>query len=464
MIGDTLTMKFNAKVVSQEGPQEISLDYEGKLPKPGAKKIFGSLILGAATLPAVFEATTAKTVFDLDRDAVTRTPTDPKAQTAIFDLIRGAKENKASTKDLQDWVDGSLKAAELYGPRYQVMQQMRLLGALQGQKTFAPVALETARRISKQIDAKAPLDTQLQLLSAVVDVLRAGGAKDEAKTLEVRIEKLEGTAYAEYAKDALNYNPAKFAGRKIKSNRAVLVELFTGAQCPPCVAADMAFDGVEKTYGPGEVVLLQYHMNIPRPEPMSNPDSDSRFEFYAEIYPKKIRGTPSALFNGKPDEPGGGPRELAPEVYKDYCAWIDKLLETPASVKLSASATLKGDKIDIVANVKDLDKPGNKVRLRIALVEDWVRYKGGNRLQYHHRVVRALPGGVKGVALKEKEFDQKVSVDLDQLRKSLSKFLDDDYPDGPRPLRLRNLHVVAFVQDDDTSEVLQAVDVKVKEE
>ena len=38
------------------------------------------------------------------------------------------------------------------------------------------------------------------------------------------------------------------------------------------------------------------------------------------------------------------------------------------------------------------EKPGEKVRLRLALVEDWVRYKGTNGLQYHHRVVRALPG------------------------------------------------------------------------
>ena len=41
-----------------------------------------------------------------------------------------------------------------------------------------------------------------------------------------------------------------FAGRKGKSDRAVLVELFTGAQCPPCVAADMAFDALPQTYKP----------------------------------------------------------------------------------------------------------------------------------------------------------------------------------------------------------------------
>ena len=69
-----------------------------------------------------------------------------------------------------------------------------------------------------------------------------------------RLDKLETTAYAEYStgKSALNFKTEKFAGRKGKSTRAVLVELFTGAQCPPCVASDMAFDGLEKTYAPGD--------------------------------------------------------------------------------------------------------------------------------------------------------------------------------------------------------------------
>ena len=46
----------------------------------------------------------------------------------------------------------------------------------------------------------------------------------------------------------------------------------------------------------------------------------------------------------------------------------------------------------------------------------------------------------------------------------LNKYLDEEYPDGARPMRLRNLHVVAFVQHDESTEVLQAVNVAVREE
>jgi hypothetical protein len=365
---------------------------------------------------------------------------------------------------LQEWVDGSLKTAELFGPRFQLKHQIRILNALREQPEQAAVAADTARKISKQLDPKAPLDMQLQVLSTVADALRGAKQKEEAAALDTRIEKLEGQAYADYSKDSLNFKPEKFKGRKAKSDRAMLVELFTGAFCPPCVAADLAFDGLEKTYGPGEVVLLQYHVHIPRPEPMANRDADTRHEYYADAYANKRRSCPTALFNGKPALAAGGSRDEAPDLYKEFCSYIDRQLEMPALAKLSATAKRKGDKVAITAKVAGLDKPGEKMRLRIALVEDWVRYKGGNGMLYHHRVVRALAGGANGFALKAKDVEQTATIDLAELRKKLNDYLDEDYPEGMRPMRLRHLHVVAFVQDDATTEVLQAIDVAVKDE
>ena len=53
------------------------------------------------------------------------------------------------------------------------------------------------------------------------------------------------------------------------------MELFTGAQCPPCVAADVAFDVLEKTYKPADLVLIQYHLHIPGPDPLTNAASEA---------------------------------------------------------------------------------------------------------------------------------------------------------------------------------------------
>ena len=59
-----------------------------------------------------------------------------------------------------------------------------------------------------------------------------------------------------------------------------------------------------------------------------------------------------------------------------------------------------------------------------------------------------------------------MTVDLDALRQKLIAYLDDyakEYPfsDSDRPLELKNLHVVALVQNDDSGAVLQARQVEV---
>ena len=60
-------------------------------------------------------------------------------------------------------------------------------------------------------------------------------------------------------------------------NRVVLCELFTGANCSVCVAADVAFSHLLKTYRPSEVIALQYHQHVPQPDPLTNSDSEQRF-------------------------------------------------------------------------------------------------------------------------------------------------------------------------------------------
>jgi hypothetical protein len=111
------------------------------------------------------------------------------------------------------------------------------------------------------------------------------------------------------------------------------------------------------------------------------------------------------------------------------------------------------------------------VSLRFALAEERVRYSGGNGIRYHHSVVRAMPGGPKGFPLPKASAEQTVTVKLDEVRAANHKALDEfvgelkkqgaDFSFGARPMALKNLKVVAFVQNDETNEVLQAVQVDV---
>jgi hypothetical protein len=44
-------------------------------------------------------------------------------------------------------------------------------------------------------------------------------------------------------------------------NRVALVELFTGASCPYCLAADMALTNLERSTSPSDVIVLRYPAN-----------------------------------------------------------------------------------------------------------------------------------------------------------------------------------------------------------
>jgi hypothetical protein len=300
--------------------------------------------------------------------------------------------------------------------------------------------------------------TQLQTIETLARVLRKAKKDAEAAEAEGRAAKLEVRDYLEYSKTMPPFKPEDYTGRKAKSDRAVLVELFTGTECGPCVAVDLAFDTLGRTFKPTEVILLQYHENIPGPDPLTSKDGAARMDFYMKKDDDKA--TPAIYIAGKPDDSGGGSQSRQAKVkYLTYREVIEPLLEKPATVKLTATASLKGAELTIKGTVADLAKPGDKVALRFALAEERVRYSGGNGIRYHHSVVRAMPGGPKGFPLPKASAEQTVTVNLDEVRAASAKTVEGV---PSRPMGTRGLKVVAFVQNDETNEVFQAVQVDVE--
>lgn len=437
--------------------QRQDFSFEGKVPAEAGKKVLGSIALGRQTVPADLEPTRLTTLdpYDVNRELVARGEGGPELFSAVQELIGVAAEKKVKPDEVRSWANKAFTAAEPYGTRWQREVALRLAESLLAQPGYAPVALEYARRVERLIDPKHDSTSQVRALDLLARALKQSGKEDEAREIEARADQL-------YLKKMPPFQPTKFEGRKQPSDRAVLVELFTGAQCPPCVAADLAFDALAQTYTPKEVVLLQYHLHIPGPDPLTNADTEVRAKFYGD----EIEGTPTVLFNGKLGAGGGGFLDDAKDKYREYRDVLAPLLERPTAVKLQVKATRAGDKIDIVAEASGVETPGERVRLRLALVEEHVRYTGGNGLRFHHHVVRDLPGGADGLALTDKSGTQKATVDLAKLRDRLDKYLNEAgkqqaFPSTSRPLELKDLLVVAFVQNDATKEVLQAAQVKV---
>ena len=332
-------------------------------------------------------------------------------------------------------------------------------------KLVLPYALEAANVEGMTTEQKS---SALKLLQKAQT---QAGLTGDAEATQTQIAAIESKLDEEYLATVPPFKPTPFAGREDKAaNKVVVMELFTGAQCPPCVAADVAFDALIKSYQPTDVIFLQYHEHIPGPDPLTSPDAVARFGYYGKLNKGEFRGTPSTAFNGKPAAGGGGGMANAESKYETYVELLGKGLADSTEVALRGSAKLAGDdlKIDVeVAGTKEL--PETAV-LRLVLAEDNIKYVGGNKLRFHHHVVRSLLGtadGVKLADLKDGKFTATNS--LKDLKAELTEYLDTyaentrEFPYPERPLDLKGLKVVAMIQDDKTGEILQATQLDVGE-
>lgn len=269
----------------------------------------------------------------------------------------------------------------------------------------------------------------------------------------------------------LNPLPVKVAHYQPSAKRAdriVLAEVFTGAGCPPCVAADLAFDALLERYKRTELAVLMYHLHIPVPDPMTNPSTMARSKFYG------VQGVPSYALDGK-SSGGGGSREMTQGFYDRVNPDVEKQLETAAQADIKLDLTVNGSMIQAKAAVSKITSDSDKLKLHIVLAEDRLRYTGENGIRFHPLVVRSVAGadygGLPITAKDGQSFDWSFDINAisEEIRKHLSAYElvghrgePFTFSDKKHQIDANHLTVVAFVQDEKSKAILQAVSVKVK--
>jgi hypothetical protein len=506
---DPLVIRGDSLTVGLKGPAGVNV-FHGKLAKDGpqAGKVLGNFMFRGEIYPARLERTKTETVSQLkqgplvasyvgiagDRDpkskinkaheAIAKIPGNPTSHLFYSELLGAAEAGGLGAAEVGAIVDRWTKEAEPYGEGWANAVRLKALKALGNSKPYAAQALKLAQQADQALGADASVETKAATVSMLAHAARLAGNNDLAAEAEARSAKLESQLDEEYHKKVPPFTPAKYEGRKkANADRVVVMELFTGAQCPPCVAADVGYDALLKTYGHKELIGLQYHLHIPGPDPMTNNDSQGRQKYYADA----VRGTPSTFFNGRSEAGGGGPMQFSENKYNEYRQIIDPQLEASKDAAIELTAALHGDQLEIQAqatvdrkplakgdepkagaNSKDSkgeSRPGP--RLRLALTEEAVRYIGGNKLRFHHHVVRAFPGGVEGKDLSSGSGQVRAKLNLADLRRELEQKNSEDAKQRPFPnplpeIGLKDLSVVAFVQDDADKAILHAVSVPVK--
>jgi hypothetical protein len=247
-----------------------------------------------------------------------------------------------------------------------------------------------------------------------------------------------------------------------------------------------------------DYVLVSYHVHIPLPDPMVNPATLARQKFYA------VNSSPSYFVDGEASG-GGGSADGAKSLFDTKIdPMVAKHLAEPPEAALKLTAKAVGSTVTVRTDVSKVTNKSDKLVLHVALVEDTVRYNGENGLRFHDMVVRAMaeppaaagaaktpaeapkPDGAKpeaptvaavptkalGFALKPGQGGSfQYTFDLKKATGEALAHLQDfetntrkgeySFRQKKHEIDASKLSVVAFVQDEATKKVLQAIYLKV---
>jgi len=224
------------------------------------------------------------------------------------------------------------------------------------------------------------------------------------------------------------------------ANRVALLELYTSEGCSSCPPADKFMSRLKLAdISDRQVIPLSFHVTywdyIGWKDRFSNPQHDARQRKQAKLNNSRMVYTPQFIMNGKDFKRHGS-----------FDNEIVRINSIAAEYQLEVSASLSTNALDVVLDTKTLITNSDEVVAYIALYEHGLSSEvtdgenDGKHLR-HDYVVREL----KGPYL----------INQDQALFKAA-FMRSGY-------KIENSGIVAFIQKPQSSEVLQAVRLELKQ-
>jgi tetratricopeptide (TPR) repeat protein len=242
-----------------------------------------------------------------------------------------------------------------------------------------------------------------------------------------------------------------------QTGRTLLLEVFTGTGCAPCVAMSLSVEAAMRRFGQENLAVLSFHRHIPLVDPFSNRLAEARAGDYDLVT------IPAVAVDGRVI-PGGGLREDAPRYWAYLKNAIEKRLADPPQAEIALDAVREGDTIEVRALARRTDGGADPLQLAVALVER-TSYSGESGIRFHPAVTRDLVVGDLG----DEEGSFRFVFNLPELTASLKQEREAlevqgiVYPDTRDAIDAQRVRVVAFVQDPQTRVVLQSRAVRPRE-
>ena len=287
-----------------------------------------------------------------------------------------------------------------------------------------------------------------------------------AEANEGSSEGLDGFIQKTYDEKLVSFELKQAEPREdVPGNRTVLIELFTGIQCPMSIAPEVAFRGLAKAFPDTTLVQLRYHVHMAGQrighDPLTNADTEGRyFNFY------KTNLTPRIFLDGTVVQGADGLMPEAETSYKDLTTLVERLLEEKSDLQIELAASQQEDTLQIsctasgIGEGEDVTEVPDTARLRLAIAESGIAFTGLNGFREHDMVVRKVIGGDLGISPSDGKLTYEGTVSLEELRTELHNYLTQyeasvSHQFTETPLDLTNLSVVAIVQESVSRKVLQ---------
>ncbi len=241
--------------------------------------------------------------------------------------------------------------------------------------------------------------------------------------------------------DASNDIVTKRINSYASKKEVVLAEEFTDTECTYCPGAASALDSLNETY-PNNVAIIAYHGGFSGNDPFDNTPAGDRRSYYG------ITGYPTAVFGGNRKEVGGASAgsdwsgvysgyEAAYLAERDeYTPFTMSLRFTESGTTLNVQSTTTYESVTTQKNLK----------LRYALCESHIAYNWETSMDSLHFVERDMYPNAEG-----KDFNNSTSQPQEG-----TQIVDDVEFTIPSGVVKENCEFIAFVQDEDTKEVLVA--------
>jgi tetratricopeptide (TPR) repeat protein len=247
--------------------------------------------------------------------------------------------------------------------------------------------------------------------------------------------------------------PPPFRAPENWQGKTALAEVFTGSECAPCVAATFAFDALEKNYPTRYLAVLKYHLPIPLYDPMMNPATKKRQEYYRKV----ITGTPTAIIDGVASPNVGGYRMATEASFNRAKKEIDAAIAGAAEITLKANAAIKGDVVTVDC---EFSKEIEGAEYNVVLVQRQEDFKGGNSVAQHNMVVRdfkSVPPAEKAtVTFNIAESEKAADAYIAEWAKTVIGRNKQLSSTRRSKIDRKQLKAVVFVQDKKTKQVYNA--------